>query len=296
MIKKLISLIVAGVIVMVSGSVVSVGVAALLLLLQEILLSINATVGAGNFLLAFSIIVLIVSEYRYLMLNEDFKKKVADSNIEYVKNKIQEEKRIKYNMMSKMNKEKDLNKRATDEFNNEERTVAQEVNSICGETSLIKRGNERNRQEIYRLNSKKEHEVRKITSKYYRLMNEEERNHSNRLKRSKFLKLTPSEILNSDSYALKNDFTGIYILRNKSLNKYYVGQSLSVMRRMRSHFLGSGNKDVYRDYVGKDNIWETTSISLSDSGFRSLNELERHYIELTGANVMGYNKTKGNRN
>ena len=92
-----------------------------------------------------------------------------------------------------------------------------------------------------------------------------------------------------------HDFTGIYILENKTLDKFYVGQSISLFRRAGSHFTGEGNKDIYEDYSRGDE-WTVKLIALSESGFRSINALEKHFIEYHHSTYNGYNKTIGNAN
>lgn len=90
-----------------------------------------------------------------------------------------------------------------------------------------------------------------------------------------------------------NEITGIYILFNKTKNKYYVGQGVKVMDRVNNHFTGKGNGDVYADYKYGDEF-TIKMISLRDSGYNTLNALERDAIETYGAYANGYNKTRGN--
>lgn len=92
-----------------------------------------------------------------------------------------------------------------------------------------------------------------------------------------------------------HDFTGIYILENKTVDKFYVGQSISLFRRAGAHFTGSGNKDIYEDYMNGEE-WTIRLIALSDSGFKSINALEKHFIEYHHSTYNGYNKTIGNIN
>ena len=58
-------------------------------------------------------------------------------------------------------------------------------------------------------------------------------------------------------------------------------------------FSGYGNGDVYADYKYGDSFY-IRLIKLSDSGFSNIDQLERHYIDLYGAEDNGYNKNKGN--
>ena len=90
------------------------------------------------------------------------------------------------------------------------------------------------------------------------------------------------------------DFSGVYILYNHTKRMYYVGQGKKVFQRVNQHFTGHGNGDVYADYKYGDKF-TIKMIKLQKSGFRTLNELERHTIEAYNAFSRGYNKTRGNR-
>ncbi len=96
------------------------------------------------------------------------------------------------------------------------------------------------------------------------------------------------------SYALTQNFVGVYILYNKTKNMYYVGQGKEVLNRVNAHFTGKGNGDVYADYKYGD-IFTIKMIALSTSGFSSLNELERNTIMTYNSYANGYNKTRGNK-
>ena len=89
------------------------------------------------------------------------------------------------------------------------------------------------------------------------------------------------------------DFSGVYILYNKTKNKYYVGQDKNMFQRVNSHLTGHGNGDVYVDYKTGDEF-TVILIALKISGFSTLNELERHFIRYYNAYSQGYNKTRGN--
>ena len=96
------------------------------------------------------------------------------------------------------------------------------------------------------------------------------------------------------SHALTRNFAGVYILYNNSKNMYYVGQGKQVLNRVNAHFTGKGNGDVYADYKYGD-TFTIKMIALENSGFNSLNELERNTIARYKAFSNGYNKTRGNR-
>ena len=90
-----------------------------------------------------------------------------------------------------------------------------------------------------------------------------------------------------------SDFTGVYVLHNKSKDMYYVGQSVKVVSRVLQHLTGHGNGDVYADFKYGDEF-EVSTVSLVDSGYGNLNDLERDTIAAYDAYNNGYNKTAGN--
>lgn len=89
------------------------------------------------------------------------------------------------------------------------------------------------------------------------------------------------------------DKDGIYIFTNLRNNKRYVGQSIRVLKRVKSHLNGSGNPDLYRDLQRGDKF-TIQFIRLIDSNFADLNALEKHYITKYNSYHGGYNKTRGN--
>lgn len=93
----------------------------------------------------------------------------------------------------------------------------------------------------------------------------------------------------------QGDFTGIYVLHNRTQDSYYVGQSTRVVGRVSAHLTGHGNGDVYADYAYGDEF-EVSVVSLAASGYESLDALERDAIDAYGAYERGYNRTRGNRN
>ena len=107
---------------------------------------------------------------------------------------------------------------------------------------------------------------------------------------------SPREFMRARGALTRNgDFTGIYVIHNKSKDMYYVGQSVRVVGRVRQHLTGHGNGDVYADYKYGDKF-EINLVSLRESGYDSLDALERDTIEAYGAYTKGYNRTRGNRN
>ena len=117
------------------------------------------------------------------------------------------------------------------------------------------------------------------------------------------LEMTPEEFFkmrktsfdsHHSSYAMKKNFAGVYILFNQSKGMYYVGQGKQVFNRVNAHFTGKGNGDVYADYKYGDKF-TIKMIALENSGFSTLNELERNTIAKYNAYYRGYNKTRGNK-
>ena len=90
------------------------------------------------------------------------------------------------------------------------------------------------------------------------------------------------------------EFSGVYVLYNKSKDMYYVGQAKKIFTRVNQHFTGHGNGDVYADYKYGDQF-TIRMIALDTSGFKTLNELERHAISTYNAKNKGYNKQRGNK-
>jgi len=91
------------------------------------------------------------------------------------------------------------------------------------------------------------------------------------------------------------DFTGVYLIHNLNLDKYYVGQSVHVLKRLGQHFTGKGgNPDVFFDYRSGYKFTIQT-ISLTESKYQSLNRLEKDAIDCYSAFDQGYNNTIGNK-
>ncbi len=103
--------------------------------------------------------------------------------------------------------------------------------------------------------------------------------------------ISAKEIMNIN--ADDNDFEGVYIIYNNIKEMYYVGQSKNAIGRVKTHFSGRGNGDVYADYKYGDDF-TIKFIALENSGFSSLNSLERNTIDVYDAFSKGYNKTRGN--
>lgn len=107
---------------------------------------------------------------------------------------------------------------------------------------------------------------------------------------------SPREFLSARDALLRNgDFTGIYVIHNATKDMNYVGQSVRVVGRVTQHFTGHGNGDVYADYKYGDDF-TINVVSLYESGYESLDALERDAIRAYAAYDCGYNRTRGNGN
>lgn len=92
---------------------------------------------------------------------------------------------------------------------------------------------------------------------------------------------------------------GVYVIHNKENDKYYVGQSKDVMKRIRQHFNGTTPKNVIfaEDYFmspkeNRDNIFEFKIIKCETKD--ELDYLEKKLIYEYNSWNNGYNGTSGN--
>lgn len=76
----------------------------------------------------------------------------------------------------------------------------------------------------------------------------------------------------------QGEVTGIFIIHNVTNDLYYVGQSVKAIDRAALQFLGRGNCDVYADFKYSD-VFTVRIVSLSTSGYESLNELKHAAIK-----------------
>lgn len=102
-----------------------------------------------------------------------------------------------------------------------------------------------------------------------------------------------SDFLAARGALRQSDFTGVYVLHNVTKDMYYVGQSVKVINRVGQHLTGHGNGNVYADFKYGDEF-EVSTVSLVESGYGSLNDLERDTIAAYDAYNHGYNRTAGN--
>lgn len=115
------------------------------------------------------------------------------------------------------------------------------------------------------------------------------------------------DFLNDDKdetfYSLKNSFSmkwddvikGVYIIKNKTKDKYYVGQSKDVFKRVfKDHWNKGEVKNIIfaKDWYDNDEFyWKYFKRETKDE----LDDLEREYIEIHNSFKNGYNGTGGNK-
>lgn len=92
---------------------------------------------------------------------------------------------------------------------------------------------------------------------------------------------------------------GCYIIRNTKNNKFYVGQSKDVYRRLKQHFNGTVPKNIIfaEDYyatniIKRDTLFEVKILPCATKD--ELDKTEKELIELYDAKNNGYNGTSGN--
>ena len=93
---------------------------------------------------------------------------------------------------------------------------------------------------------------------------------------------------------------GCYIIHNTQNNKYYVGQSKDVMKRIKQHFRGTipnnviFSEDYYLTETNKrDDLFEVKIIPCNTKD--ELDMTEKNYIEIYDSFNNGYNGTNGNQ-
>jgi len=93
----------------------------------------------------------------------------------------------------------------------------------------------------------------------------------------------------------KKEIKGVYIIHNNTKNKYYVGQSKDIFKRvLRDHFSKGTVKNIIfaKDWYENDQFsWKYIECETKDE----LDRLEMDYIQKYNAFESGYNKTGGNK-
>lgn len=157
-----------------------------------------------------------------------------------------------------------------------------------------------------------EQEIKKIENKIIKIFKDSEKlikasesEFQKCLKKNKKLK-TNFDAVDEDFIPLKNiagisykKIVGVYVIHNKEFDKYYVGQSKDVLRRLGQHFKGTKvNNVIFAEdyfkskYVDKSKIFEVKIIPLNTKD--ELDAKEKELIELYDSFYNGYNGTNGN--
>lgn len=102
-----------------------------------------------------------------------------------------------------------------------------------------------------------------------------------------FLEMYDARIYNPENqqYDLKfmkgNDFEGVYILHNLTKEKYFVGRSQKVFRKVERHFNGFGNALLYEDWKN-GNAFTVRMIRLDGTNHFDLQSLEKEMVSKYG--------------
>ena len=75
------------------------------------------------------------------------------------------------------------------------------------------------------------------------------------------------------------DFSGVYVLQNQTKNKFFIGKSTHVIRKVERQFRGFENKNIYDDFKN-GNKYLIRLFRLVDSEFDSVDELEKHVKQI----------------
>lgn len=157
----------------------------------------------------------------------------------------------------------------------------------------------------------KEHNISEISNELKKCLDDIETYKVNRQllrdeQLSKVTKLDTNIEKLKDFFPLKNlsaypaeKITGCYIIQNIEKQKYYVGQSKDVLKRLRQHFKGTTPKNMIfaEDYftsnlTDKNDLFYIKIVPLNSKN--ELDETERNLIAEFNSNLDGYNSTKGN--
>ena len=138
-------------------------------------------------------------------------------------------------------------------------------------------------------------ELRAIKEHYEEKINRVEKLTSNVFEVQESFDFIPLKNLSLLEY---KKITGVYIIKNNEKNKYYVGQSKDVLKRLKQHFKSTIPNNIIfaEDYFlssNKDDLFSVKIISLKTKD--ELDNVEKQLIEEYDAFNNGYNKTNGNK-
>ena len=92
----------------------------------------------------------------------------------------------------------------------------------------------------------------------------------------------------------KHKLSGIYCLVNKSNNKYYIGQSVDIQRRLSQHFHNAKYQLEKNDLLYRDMQCFDFDIQILCISYNDLDNLERLFIQkFKNNNIALYNKDNG---
>lgn len=91
------------------------------------------------------------------------------------------------------------------------------------------------------------------------------------------------------------EIAGVYILQDKTNQKFYVGQAKNIKWRMYDHYQKSSNSEIDNRLYKEDEIISKKYIPLAGSGYSNLDALEVAFIAYFDSYHNGYNSTRGNK-
>lgn len=87
------------------------------------------------------------------------------------------------------------------------------------------------------------------------------------------------------------DFEGVFILHNITKDKYYIGKSKNVLKRLGQILIGSGNEEIRNDFTQGNEI-AIKATSLNASSCKTTSELEEIMLKEYSDGTVWYNKRK----
>lgn len=179
--------------------------------------------------------------------------------------------------------------------------IENQIQKILAEMEFY--SNEKKEGELLLKKTKKE--LEQAQNDLNELLEKEEQKHKEKLQSIK--PLEDNACVGDDSFMPLKMFIGItyekivgcYVIRNREKDKYYVGQSKDVLRRIKQHFKGTVPNNVIfaEDYYtslqeNKEDLFEVKIISCQTKD--ELDQMEKQLISKYNAFERGYNGTNGN--
>ena len=93
---------------------------------------------------------------------------------------------------------------------------------------------------------------------------------------------------------------GIYKITNKATGEVYIGQSVNIAQRWKTHIkcglgIDASSTNKLYNIMQQTGVWNFTFELLEECSRDKLNEKERFWIEMYQSNKVGMNTTKGNK-